>query len=682
MATSYPLHVLRGPFNFLRLAADEIDLLFPDIQRTLPAPRPVFLEDEDATPVYGFPVLLSKELEALRLALEEHVVAEETVQTAVLRRVASDRQAQAATWERYRSLLARAVENVTLSSYGRNFPSVFWLHHSLEVARLLKETPRRVLRLDLEIGRRHGDTVRYRVLERFLDRVFSETYDLVTRLSSDTEEFEEELFPRLLTRLKDNVLLLTEDHVSHDLAELTGYFNGYLGIDGRDFRQRMEALDAWHRQRLEEDGELQAVVEHLVSAPTVLDRSASPPSPRRLLTHTGYVSFLSRRRDYRAAARSLGLPDDRQVEVWESLLAKLKEFELVHALRRMVIPTQEEGLRMISRGPVARALGVHELALSPTTRPLNFMAPWVVEPQVSRFGLIYDITDFSEIISVLRRSGSEAQDESFRKMFRLQRRINRFALARRLKLEKYLGDGAFYSGRSAARLLVGAIHVQRVYRQALEEGFPFDRGMRVALNYSQYRLIPIATAQPGQEERYEFFGHGLVELSRLTTGKALREIEDLKTMLVTQGYPEQTVHRFFAPMLHRDVDLVDKAEHSRRFYAYINRNGHLVNEGIVATQSFLREVALELSDSPLGRVREGDRAYVVVQVDDFGGGPPISVGLRSLGRASLKGLDPMPVYEVVDGADWSEEQVEPISVMDLTEAIEREVAGTLNAPTD
>jgi hypothetical protein len=42
----------------------------------------------------------------------------------------------------------------------------------------------------------------------------------------------------------------------------------------------------------------------------------------------------------------------------------------------------------------------------------------------------------------------------------------------------------------------------------------------------------------------------------------------------------------------------------------------------------------------------------------------------------------MPVYEVVDGADWSEEQVEPISVMDLTEAIEREVAGTLNAPTD
>jgi len=537
-----------------------------------------------------------------------------------------------------------------------------------------------VLRLDLEVGRRHGDTVRYRVLERFLDRVFSETYDLVTRLSSDTEEVEEELFPRLLTRLKDNVLLLTEDHVSHDLAELGGYFNGYLGIDGRDFRQRLEALHAWHGQRLEEDGELRALVENMMTVPTLIDRAAATPSARRLLSHRGYVGYLSRRRDYRAAARALRLPDDRQVEVWESLLVKLKEFELIHSLRRMLVPVQEEGTRLLSRGPAARAMGVHELALSPTTRPLDFMAPWVVEPQVSRFGLIYDITDFSNIISVLRRSGSEAQDESFRKMFRLQRRINRFALARRLKLEKYLGDGAFYSGRSAARLLVGAIYVQRVYRQALEEGFPFDRGMRVALNYSQYRLIPIATAQPGQEERYEFFGHGLIELSRLTTGKALREIEDLKTMLVTQGYPEQTVHRFFAPLLNRDVDLVDKTEHSRRFYAYINRNGHLVNEGIVATQAFLRELAGELDDTPLGRVREADRAYVVVQVDDFAGGPTITVGLRSLGQASLKGLDPMPIYEVVDGEAWDENRVETLSVTDLAVAIEREVAGTLEAP--
>ena len=677
MAIDFPLQTLRGPFNFLRLAPDEIEALFPDLNRTLPRPRPIYLDDEDATPVHGYAVLVTRELEALRDALEEHLLAEESAQVAVLRRSHSDRAALATSWERYRKLLARAVENVTLSSYGRNFPAVFWLHHSLEVARLLKETPRRVARQDTEVGRRHGDAIRYRVLERFLDRLMSEVYDLVTRLASDTEEIEEELFPRLLTRLKDNVLLFTEDHVSHDMAELVGYFNGHLGIDGRDFRQRVVQLEEWHAGRLAEDAELRALADHVLPA-AVADKSAlEVPSPRDLLVRRGYLSYLSRRADYQAAARQVALPDARQVEVWESLLLKLKEFELVHALRRMIVPSFEQGDRLLSGGTAARSLGQREITLSAATRPLDFMAPWVIEPQVSRFGLIYDITDFSETVSILRRSGNELQDESFRKMFRLQRRINRVGLARRLRLEKYLGDGAFYSSRSASRLLAGAIHVQRIYRQALEENFPFDRGMRIALNFSQYRLIPIATAGPRQEERYEFFGHGLIELSRLTTGKAQREIEDLKTMLISQGYPEPTVRRFFAPLVHRDVDLVDKEEHRRRFFAYINRNGHLVNEGIVATERFIQELAGELTGTPLGRFREGDRGYVVLQLEDSGGAP-LTVGLRLLGRASLKGLERLPVYEVVDGQSWDPAAIDPVTVTDLASALERELVGSLD----
>lgn len=677
MAIDFPLQTLRGPFNFLRLAPDEIEALFPDLNRTLPRPRPIYLDDEDATPVHGYAVLVTRDLEALHDALEEHLLAEESAQVAVLRRAHFDRAALSNSWERYRRLLGRAVENVTLSSYGRNFPAVFWLHHSLEVARLLKETPRRVARQDTEVGRRHGDAIRYRVLERFLDRLMSEVYDLVTRLASDTEEIEEELFPRLLTRLKDNVLLFTEDHVSHDMAELVGYFNGHLGIDGRDFRQRIVHLEEWHAGRLAEDAELRALADHVLPA-AVADKSAlEVPSPRDLLVRRGYLSYLSRRADYQAAARQLELPDAGQVEVWESLLLKLKEFELVHALRRMIVPSFEQGELLLGGGNAARSLGQREIALSSATRPLDFMAPWVIEPQVSRFGLIYDITDFSETVSILRRSGNELQDESFRKMFRLQRRINRVGLARRLRLEKYLGDGAFYSSRSASRLLAGAIHVQRIYRQALEENFPFDRGMRIALNYSQYRLIPIATAGPRQEERYEFFGHGLIELSRLTTGKAQREIEDLKTMLISQGYPEPTVRRFFAPLVHRDVDLVDKEEHRRRFFAYINRNGHLVNEGIVATERFIHELAGELTDTPLGRLREGDRGYVVLQLEDIGG-TALTVGLRLLGRASLKGLERLPVYEVVDGQGWDPAAIDPVTVTDLASALERELVGSLD----
>lgn len=672
MAPPFPLHSLRGPFNFLRLTSDEADDLFPDIARTLPRPRSIFLEDEESTPILGFPVLESKGLDALRQALHEHVLAEEALQVAVLARRQPDKQALTATWKRYRKLLTRAVENVTLSSYGRNFPAIFWLHHSLEMARLLKETPRRVLRLDLEVGRQHGDTVRYRVLERYLDRVFAAIYDMVSRLAEDTEEMEEKLFPRLLTRLKDNVLLLTEDHVGPDLAELAGYFQAYLGIDGRDLRQRLETLRTWYADRLEQDPELRAAAQHLLDG-----GAAGAPSPDDLFRHRGYLRYLSRRRDYRNPSRSERLPDERQVEVWESLLVKLKEFEMVHGLRRMLVPARSEGDRLVARGPTARAHGVQELVLSPATRPLDFLAPWVVDPQVSRFGMIYDITDFSATVSTLRRAGQELQDESFRKMFRLQRRINGVAQARRMRLEKYLGDGAFYSSRTAARMLVGAIHVQRIYAQALDEGFPFDRGMRIALNHSQYRLIPIATARPGETERYEFFGHGLIELSRLTTGKALREVEDLKVMMINLGYPEQTVHRFFAPLVHREVDLVDKAEHTRRFYAYVNRNGHLVNEGVVATLAFVRELAAEVGRPPLGRVREGDREYVVVEVPDPGAEAPVAVGLRKLGRPSLKGLEKVPVYEVVDGAGWEPSEVDAVTTVDLLEALDRAAMGSL-----
>ena len=44
--------------------------------------------------------------------------------------------------------------------------------------------------------------------------------------------------------------------------------------------------------------------------------------------------------------------------------------------------------------------------------------------------MIYDISSFSEIVSLLRWSGADRQDESFRAIFRFQRRVNRFAARR------------------------------------------------------------------------------------------------------------------------------------------------------------------------------------------------------------------------------------------------------------
>jgi hypothetical protein len=661
MNPSSLLSLLPGPFNFLRRDPEEVARLMPDLQRALPTPQPIFLEDETATPRRGFPVLLSQGTLALAAALRQYIHCEEGVQLAMVQRDTYDRKLYNTAWERYRALLARAVENATISNSGRLYPAVFWLHHSCDVARLLKETPKRILREDLEIGRRLGDTIKYRVCDRFLDRVLASSYDLVQKVAGATEEAEEELFPRLFTRMRDNVLVFTEDHIGPDLAELGSYFNGYLKIDGREIRQRLADLVAWHGEQLASDPQLRSITTNLLQADLAT-------AARELLNRPGYVSFLMTRPSY----NPLRLLPPVLVQVWESLLLKLKEFELFHAVRRSLLRVEEQadGRMLAHEALVVRGTPRTALVLSPVTRPLDFMAPWVLDPRVERFGLIYDISEFSQTISHLQRSAPESQDEAFRAMFRFQRRVNRLAGARRVKLEKYLGDGAFYSSREALNLLICAIHLQRFYEQAVLQGFAFDRGMRIGLNFGAYRLIPMGSGDSQEGERYEFFGHGMVELSRLVTGKATQEVDEVKTTLIAQGYPEATVHRFFAPLAESNVDVVDKREESRRFYAYINRNGTLLNNGLVATGAYVARLDREIGPGPLSRGGEADRSYVVFQVDD--GGERLAVGLRKLGVARLKGLERLPVYEIVDGATLAAETLRPLRGERLVAAADRE----------
>jgi hypothetical protein len=661
MNPSSLLPLLPGPFNFLRRDPEEIGRLMPDLQRSLPVPQPVFLEDEGATPLRGFPVLLSEGMLALHAALRHYIHCEEGVQLAIQRRDTYDRKLYNTAWERYRTLLTRAVENATVSNYGRLYPAVFWLHHSTDVARLLKETPKRVLREDLEIGRRLGDAIKYRVCDRLLDRVLACTYDLVQRVAGATEEAEEGLFPRLLTRMRDNVLVFTEDHISPDLAELGSYFNGYLKIDGREIRQRLGDLYRWHQEQLACDPELRTIASMLLAADPA-------NGARDLLNRSGYLSFLATRQAY----NPVRLLPPILVQVWESLLIKLKEFELFHAVRRSLLRVEPQADGSLVAREALAVRGAHRAAhvLSPVTRPLDFMAPWVLDPRVERFGLIYDISEFSQTVSYLQRSASESQDEAFRAMFRFQRRINRLAGARRVKLEKYLGDGAFYSSREALNLLICAIHLQRYYEQAVREGFAFDRGMRIALNFGAYRLIPMGSGGNEEGERYEFFGPGMVELSRLVTGKATQEVDEVKTMLISQGYPEPTVHRFFAPLAESDLDVVDKREESRRFYAYINRNGTLLNNGLVATGAYVARLDREIGPSPLHRGTDRTRSYVLFHVDD--GGERLPVGLRKLGTARLKGLERLPVYEIVDGASLDPASLRVLRGERLVTAADRE----------
>ena len=378
--------------------------------------------------------------------------------------------------------------------------------------------------------------------------------------------------------MRDNVLVFTEDHVSPNLAELGSYFARLPAAR----RPRLPDPPASRVGRVVRPGAAHATRELRARSPAC-SASTGRGSARLHLNRPGYLTFLASRPRYdpRAAA-SAG-----QVQVWESLLVKLKEFELFHALRRAMVLVRAQRRRPArprARLRPAPAPVVEARRLSASTRPLDFMAPWVIDPLVARFGLIYDISDFTETVTMLRRSGRARAGPLLPHDVPLPAQGQPLASQNRAKLEKYLGDGAFYSSREARpHAGAGDADPARLPRGAAK-GFPFSKGLRIALNHGQYRLLPIQIGSQAESERYEFFGHGVVELTRLTTGKGTREIEEIKNAADHPRLPRGDRQ----PLLRAD----DAAERRRRRQAARRRAGStptstrtasLVNEGIVAT---------------------------------------------------------------------------------------------------
>ncbi|HSN68972.1 MAG TPA: hypothetical protein VLV48_06990, partial [Thermoanaerobaculia bacterium] len=268
----------------------------------------------------------------------------------------------------------------------------------------------------------------------------------------------------------------------------------------------------------------------------------------------------------------------------------------------------------------------------------------VVDPMVHRFGLIYDISSFSEILGNLARAGRAQEITSYRQMLLFQRKLESITERHRLQFEKFLGDGALYTTRRALHLVRAAVEIQRFYGEMKRKGFAFNRGMRIAINYGYYRLLPMKPRLDSPERTMEFYGPGVVELSRLTTGKATQEIEEIQTFLVSHGYEEPRVRQFFAPLAH-GVDVIDHVQHGRAFFAYINANGHLINEGIVASMAVVQELSSELEDGhhAIHRISAPWGTYLGFSTGEGGE----MVALRLLGMVSLKGLDNVEVAEIV-----------------------------------
>ncbi len=661
MNTSSLPKQLPGPFVFLDPVPAEVGEIRAVQENALPQARKIFLEDEDATPLVGFPVLVSSRLMALERALEDYILLEERAQADIARKRSFDPRAYNDAWEAYARLLSSATEYTILSSYGRAYPNVFWLRHSRALARCFSGTVARLTELDADLAEL-AQRIRYATFFHYLDRTLSLIYRKVRSLTRQVEEPESDLFPSLLTVMRDNVLIFTESQVGEDLAELAGYLEGHLGVDQEAFRGSLARLREWHTREFASRRAMRVAVRDLIGP-------EAAEEPGRLLHRPGYVRYLSTLEGYDEDE----LLSSEQIDLWEELLPRLKEFEFLRGFQRLVLPVGREGTRLAAPDPRIHGTGLppRRVYLSVTTRPLDFMTPWVLDPEVGRLGLIYDIRQFSESLSDMERTSLVEQERTFQMIFRFQRRINQMAFSRRLRLEKYLGDGALYSGINRPHhLLIVAILIQRFYREAVDAGFPFNRGLRCALNFGQYRMLPIQSSQPGEAERYEFFGHGIVELTRLITGKTMHETEEMKRLLVKLGYPSANVDAFFAPLQRRNIDVVDASEEIRPFRAYINANGTLINEGIVATGDYIEELDREGSIASMHVVEEDGRRYVVVSVRD--GVDTVAAGVRKLGRAEFKGIGGLAVYEVVSGDAWTDQELEPCAESTLLEATEEQ----------
>jgi hypothetical protein len=325
--------------------------------------------------------------------------------------------------------------------------------------------------------------------------------------------------------------------------------------------------------------------------------------------------------------------------VAEALSRKLIEYFIVYHLRRAVtwMYTSPEGENL------AEEHG-KEVIYSRAIRPMDFGRRGVVEPIVYRFGLVYDITAFTQTLGEIARGGKQDEQNSYRQMLDFQRELAEITERHALQFEKFLGDGAFYTSRRATRTMHAAIEVQQFYSAMRTRGFAFNRGMRIALNYGYYRLLPMQVSTGGAEIK-EFYGPGIVELSRLTSGKATKEIADIQHLLLTHGYDQMEVLKFFAP-LSREVDTNEETLQQREFFAYINASGHLVNEGIVVSIPFLKELSGELAEDGhrLYRLRAKWGNYIGVASATEA---RTYVGARVLGSVALKGIGSSEIAELV-----------------------------------
>jgi hypothetical protein len=603
--------------------------LFPDLAGCLPTPYPIYGHDEKRVVTYGYPVLRSDGVRKLQRGFDTLVNTEVTYRVVSEREGEADKRSVMTDRDRLYRSLSQVMENVFMNDYGRGLRELVLLFLSAEVVRSVMRVPKLIRMEDRYADDAAGNRHRQEIAGVIGDLMQRSAHDAADRLRKLAGVRRPPKASPLLTVVCTDQLMLTENQPTKSLQSLDGYLRSRFRIDASTLastlKRSIERLSRLMARR-SEVGDLLAV-----AASTNIDLT----EPKTLL-EPRLLKALSRA----DLLDAIGLSKP-QAAVCSKLGLDLKRFELLAALRRRIITMDRESNQLVlsegsTRGPIA-----------PTTRPFDFTVPGVVDNSVRRFGLIYDLTNFTAILEDARKSGRIAEEKALQFMYVFQNRLEEIRQNNRLIFEKFLGDGAFYSSRQALRILSAACEIRQVYHGLRRSGFPFDQGIRMALNHGVYRLLPMLDSDH-QIQRFEFFGHGIVELARLTTGKSTREVAEIAEFLIHAGFPPVDVENFLAPIA--TARSAGSLSGTREYAAAIDGHGELVNEGIVLTFDFLKHLETELEVTAFTEISVDGVSWLLLPLDPDRPDHR-HVGLRYLGVARLKGLAPL---ELVEAEVWGE----------------------------
>jgi hypothetical protein len=590
-------------------------------------PRPFWLyKDDEHTPlILGFPMRASAAWQALAGALgsliDEEVralVADASPPVAPTAAPALDR---AALVQR----LAAMVENALVNSHGRRYAEILWLAVSREVSSRIAASLRALSTSTPQLSDTASMDVRYGVAQRLADIAHRAEAEALARIRGwEGVEIRPETL-RFGRFLREDLMPFAERRLTLDLSQLDAYVKVARGLDPARFRDAFYALAERLDRLLQRDPAFS-------NALGLLDPEAGKLSPEARALSPAVLDLLA----------AWNHPDAPRLEPdFTALLREtgqvVRRFEVIVALRDRIFPVTIEGTRATTR------LRGQPAGLSSFTRPFDFAAPGVVDSAVRRFGLLYDLVEFTALLEALRRQGRAAEERALRFMAEFHRATDVIRQRHRLRFEKFLGDGAFYTARSAIAVAAAAADVRNTYENLRTKGFPFSRGLRLAVNVGTYHLLPLAGEETGTPH-FEFFGHSLVELARLTTGKTTYEVDDIADFLIASGYDLHRVLEFLEPV--RSAPPRADAMRDRPYGAYLAESGELVNLGVVVTEALLRDLERELGDVPLGVALHAGHVWVHAPLAASSTTGP-AVLLRYMGTARLKGLEPTPIAELI-----------------------------------